>query len=335
MPAVADAFLRLQLTFKELQESSNPVIQALDWDDMGLTMSFAAGPAASTGPRMSSPLVKGSPFLTAQYPLSVKPILRAPRAGAGGGGTITSVTQAGPNKLKIVVSSVPVDGTNTWLLWASKPISFTASGSSTVAIWDPSTGSNEVQGSFAGTIRMAWVPNDGAPGAAATTAMLDAYVNVVTVGGSVKAWSNSTAQIGSYAISWSTQLTPGLTPGLANQPLMLALPHLIDTLALPTSTSSSAFPLGTAAPGSGATVTGSRLAYTSQPPASSGRPRADYGGYVMSVRGPLVPVAGSCWVLQEQLVPLESEMTAAANLKNSAWRANIEQTLLVRAEGDH
>eukprot|EP00775_Hariotina_reticulata_P009166 gene9166-9333_t len=317
----------LQLTFKELQDAGSPAISALDWDDMGLTMTFAAGPAGTTGPSMITSMVKGSPYLTAQIPSPVKPMIRAPRAG-NGGAMITSVSQVGPNKLKIVVRSVPVDGKNTWLLWASKPINFTASGSSSIAIWDPSTSSNEPQGSFAGTIRMAWVPNDGAPGAGATEAMLDSYVNVVTLGGSVKAWSNAAAQTASYAISWSTQVTSGLSPGSANQPLMLALPHHIDTMAQPATASSSAFPLGLAAPGSGATVTGSRLAYTSQPASNSGRQRSDYGGYIMSVRGPLVPVVGSCWVLQEQLVPLASEVDAAANLKDPAWRANIEQTLL-------
>jgi hypothetical protein len=54
-----------------------------------------------------------------------------------------------------------------------------------------------------------------------------------------------------------------------------------------------------------------------------------FGAYMMSVRGPMVPVVGSCWLLQEQLAPLTTDVQAAANLKNPSMRANIEQTLLV------
>jgi hypothetical protein len=62
---------------------------------------------------------------------------------------------------------------------------------------------------------------------------------------------------------------------------------------------------------------------------SSSSSNSVFGAYLMSVRGPMVPVVGSCWVLQEQLAPLTTDVQAAANLKNSSMRANIEQTLLV------
>lgn len=286
----------LQLTLAELQAASNPTITAADWDDLSVTMKFTAGPGA---PTMNNPVVKGSPYITAQVPTPAKPLLRAPRAGSGGA-SIGSVTRVAPNKLKLVTQQIPFSGQHTWLLWASKPISFTAAGSA-VSIWDAASAA----GTFAGTIRLAWMPNAGAAGAAAIEAMLDSYVDAVPLGGSVTAWSNVGQSTGSYRMSWSTtsMTSPGSPPN--QQLLMLALPHHIDTLAVPAAAaagSAAAFPLG-----------------------------LTNGAYVMSVRGPLVPVVGSCWLLQENLPPLTTDtQAAAANLKSASMRANIEQTLLVR-----
>lgn len=291
---IFDTFPELQLTLAELQAASNPTITAADWDDLSVTMKFTAGPGA---PTMNFPLVKGSPYITAQVPTPAKPLLRAPRAGSGGA-SIGSVTRVAPNKLKLVTQQIPFSGQHTWLLWASKPISFTAAGSA-VSIWDAASAA----GTFAGTIRLAWMPNAGAAGAAAIEAMLDSYVDAVPLGGSVTAWSNVGQSTGSYRMSWSTtsMTSPGSPPN--QQLLMLALPHHIDTLAVPAAAaagSAAAFPLG-----------------------------LTNGAYVMSVRGPLVPVVGSCWLLQENLPPLTTDtQAAAANLKSASMRANIEQTLL-------
>jgi hypothetical protein len=307
-------------------------------------MKFTAGPG---GPAVNFPLVKGSPYITAQIPSPAKPLLRAPRAGSGGS-SIGSVTRITPNKLKLVMQQIPFSGQHTLLLWASKPINFTAAGSA-ISVW----GATSVSNTFAGTLRLAWMPNTGAAGAAATESMLDSYVDAVPVGGSVTAWSNLGQSTGSYRLSWSTtsMTNPGSLP--SQQLLMLALPHHIDTLAVPSAAagSAAAFPLGVvaAAVSSASAVSGStvyaasaagstktskrrrhrpRLAQAAAVSSSSSGPT--FGAYVMSVRGPLVPVVGTCWLLQERLAPLTSDaQAAAANLKSASMRANIEQTLLV------
>lgn len=272
----------------------------------------------------------------AQVPFPAQPVLRGP---GNGGGLINSVTQAAPNKLRVVVGGVPGgEGTHTFLLWGSSPISYTLSaGSIQISATDPSFG-----GKFSGVLRTAWVPNVGAAGAAKIEAMLDTYVDAVPVGGLVKAWSNTASGTASYSLSWSTQsMTAAATP--LSQLLMLALPHHIDTLAVSyvsntvinsvTNTPgdlSANFPLGTAPAGTGSAAGfGSNGVYISTPAQGLARAAADYGAYIMTVRGPQVPVVGSCWLLQEGVVQLQSETQAAANLRNPAWRTEIEQSLLV------
>lgn len=268
---------------------------------------------------MDVPLVKGSPYISAQFLSPARPLLRAPRAGSGGA-NIASVVQAAPGKLHITVGQVPRTGSNTWLLWASGPIAFTFAGGS-VAIRDAGA---PADGTFTGTLRMAWLPSGAS--AAAVEAMLDAHVNVVPLGGDVTAWANAAAGVGSYRLSYTTTLmSPGSSGGA---PLLLALPHHIDTLAQPATGAS--FPLGVAPAGSPVSAVNGSTAYTSRLPAGSSRASALYGAYAQSVRGPLVPVAAPCWLLQEQLMPLTSETQAAANLRSPTMRANIEQTLLVR-----
>jgi endoglucanase Acf2 len=339
------------LTLAELQDAASPTITAADWDDLSVTMKFTAAPA---GPTVNFPLVKGSPYITAQVPSPAKPLLRAPRAGAGGG-SIGSVTRVAPNKLKIVMQQIPFSGQHTWLFWASKPINFTVVGSAT-QIWD----AKSTAGTFAGTLRLAWMPNVGAAGAAAIETMLDSYVDAVPVGGSVTAWFNLgqtlTGGTGSYRLSWSTtsMTSPGSPPG--QQLLMLALPHHIDTLAVPAAAASNAeaFPLGivsaAAAAGSASTATTGSSIYAASASKMRNRRRRRtwlaqtaaagssaagsagflFGAYITSVRGPMVPVVGACWLLQERLAPLTSDVqVAAANLKSASMRADIQQTLLV------
>lgn len=270
---------------------------------------------------MRLPIAQGSPYITAEVPMPARPVLRAP---GGTGATLLSVTQPASNKLKLVVGNVPTDGTHTWLLWASKPISFAqASGSISITGADAAAA-----GTFTGVLRLAWVPNAGAGNAAAIESMLDRYVDAYPTGGTVNAWSNPAGGTTSYSLSWSTRSMSGSgNSSSSNVLLMLALPHHIDTLAIPSGTA--AFPLGVVAAGA-ATGAGS-IVYTSSPSAATGRSSQDFGALVMTVRGPQVPVVGSCWLLQEQMVSagLGSETEAAAKMKNSAWRSNIEQTLLV------
>jgi hypothetical protein len=255
-----------------------------------------------------------------------------------------------------VVGQIPFNGQHTWLLWASSAINFTTIGS-TVSIFDAAS----TAGTFAGTLRLAWMPNTNAAGAAATEAMLDSYVDAVPTGGSVTAWSNVGQTLGSYRLSWSTtsMTNPGAAP--SQQLLMLALPHHIDTLAIlarSAASAASAFPLGvTSIQSADATDTAASTSISSstvyissttaairgrrrsvrknaplaQAAANGSNSSSMFGAYVMSVRGPMVPVVGSCWLLQEQLAPLTTDVQAAANLKNPSMRANIEQTLLVSA----
>lgn len=278
-------------------------------------MKFTAGAA---GPSMNFPLVKGSPYLTAQIPSPAKPVLK--------GGTITNVARVGPSKLKILVGSVPYDGQHTWLVWASQPVNYAVNGAEVSISAQAAT-----DGTFAGVLRVAWVPNAGTAGAAAVEAMLDAHVDAVPVGGSVKVWTNG-QNTGSYTLAWSVKSMSGAAAP-TQELLTLALPHHIDTLAAPAAAIATAspvgvFPLGVAAAGSGVAATGGSAVYTSNPQSGSSSSYS-YGGYLMSVRGPMVPVVGSCWQLQESLLAFTTEVQAAANLKSAAWRANIEQTLLV------
>lgn len=313
--------LHQQITLQEIQSAASPSITALDWDDLSLTMEYNSGNSGSASPRLHIPLVKGSPYVTVEVPLPAQPVIRGP---GNGGGVINSVTQIAANKLKVVVGSVPAEGTHTFLLWALSGISYTlASGSIQIQ------GSGE-GGKFSGFLRMAWVPNAGAAGAAAIETMLDQYVDAVPVGGSVNAWSNPAAATASYSLSWSTRSMTGAAVPLSNL-LMLGLPHHLDTLIAPTAAlgTAAAFPLGLAAAGSGGSAVSGIGVYSSQPPQGSGRSGFDYGAYIMTVRGPQVPVVGSCWVLQEQAVPLMTETEAAANLKDPAWRAEIERSLVV------
>lgn len=268
------------------------------------------------------PLLKGSPYISAQVPVPATPIVRGPRAG-NGGGTINSVTQVSPTKLKIVVGSVPGgEGTHTFFLWGSGTISYT------LAAGNIQISGGEAGGKFSGWLRMAWAPNAGAAGATAIEAMLDQYVDAVPVGGEVNAFHNATAGTASYSLTWALQSMSGAASPTSKL-LILALPHHVDTLASPAAPDTTAFPLGVAAAGTSAAGFNSNGAYTSQPPQGSGRSAYTFGSLIMTVRGPQVPVVGSCWVLQEQAVPLVSETEAAANLNNPAWRTEIEQTLLV------
>lgn len=290
---------------------------ATNWDDLSLAMEYNSGPSNSQNPSLRLPLVKGSPYISAEVPLPAQPIIRAP---GNGGGVINSVTPVASNKLKIVVGSVPGgEGTHTFLLWASSAISHTLTAGS-IRIQGGAAG-----GKFSGFLRLSWVPNAGAAGAAAIESMLDKYVDVVPVGGSVNAWSNLAAGTASYSLTWTTRSMTGAAVAPSNL-LMLALHHHIDTIIAPAS--APAFPLGVGAADSTGQLSGSAV-YTSQPPQGSGRSSNAYGTYIMTVRGPQVPVVGACWVLQEQTVPLMTETQAAANLKNPAWRAEIEKSLLV------
>lgn len=329
----------LQLTLQELQAAAAPSVTAINWDDLSLTMEYNSGSIYSKNPSLRMPLVKGSPYISAEVPLPAVPIIRGP---GNGGGVLTSVTQVTPTKLKVLVGGVPGgEGSHTFLVWGSKPFSYTLSGGS-IRIQETAAAA---AGKFSGRIRLAWAPHAGQPGAAAIEAMLDQYVDAIPTGGSVKAWSNLAAGTTSYSLSWSTQSLSGAASPLT-KPLMLALPHHIDTLAAPASAAAAlegaavapdqaaavgavSFPLGVATAGFGSSAgLGSIGVYTSQPPQGSGRNPLDYGAYIMTVRGPQVPVVGSCWVLQEQVVPLLTETQAAANLRNTAWRSEIEQTLL-------
>lgn len=334
-----------QLTLQEIQAAAAPSVTVIDWDDLSLTMEYNSGSSYSQNPSLRLPLVKGSPYISAEVPLPAQPVIRGP---GNGGGFISSISQVTPYKLRVLVGGVPGgEGSHTFLVWASKPVSFTLSAGS-IRIQEMAAAAG---GKFSGRIRLAWVPSSGQPGAAAIEAMLDQHVDAVPVGGSVKAWSNLEAGTTGYSMSWSTQSLSGAAAPLT-QPLMLALPHHIDTLVAPGGSTTAAasigdagveadqtaaaaagavsFPLGVATAGSGTSAGfGSNGVYTSQPPQGSGRSPLDYGVYIMTVRGPQVPVVGSCWVLQEQVVPLMSETQAAANLRDPAWRSEIEQTLLV------
>jgi len=310
----------LQITLQEIQSATAPSVTAVNWDDLSLTMEYNSGASGSSSPNLRMPLVKGSPYMTVEVRVAAQPVVRGP---GNGGGVINSVTQVAANKLKIVVGSVPAEGTHTFVLWASSAISYTLT-----------AGSIQIQGSaaggkFSGFLRMAWVPNTGAAGAAAIEAMLDQYVDAVPVGGTVNAWSNLAASTAGYSLSWTTcSMTAAAVP-LSNL-LMLGLPHHLDTLVAPTAAvgNSAAFPLGSAAADSGGSGLSGIAVYTSRPLQGSGRSGVDFGAYIMTVRGPQVPVVGSCWMLQEQTVPLMTETEAAANLKNAAWRAEIEQSLV-------
>jgi hypothetical protein len=364
----------LQVTLLEIQEAAAPSITALDWDDLSITMEYSAGSSSgsSTGgttagyasdrvesdqqshtpcvtgtPSMRLPLVKGSPYVTFEVPSPARPLIRGP---GNGGGVITGVTQISPNKLKIQVGSVPGgEGRHTFLLWGSSPVGYTLAGDSVEILGTAScagSGEGAPSGKFAGMVRLAWVPDESAAGAesaAAVEAMLDAHVDAVPVGGTVKAWADSTAKTASYSLNWLTKsMTGAATP--TSQLLMLALPHHLDTMTVPSPSgvdlgqglnpsspqpAESAFPLGFAPAGSSGPGLSGTGVYTSQPPQGSGRSGFDYGVYVMTVRGPQVPVVGSMWLLQDQFVPLRSEAQAAAALHNPEWRSEIERALVV------
>jgi hypothetical protein len=200
--------------------------------------------------------------------------------------------------------------------------------------------------------------------AAAIEAMLDRYVDAVPVGGSVAAWSNAETSTVSYRLNWETRsLSRAAQP--TSPLLMLALPHHIDTMVVPEATAvapeqqgvpgghsftleaaaaaaaaaagASSFPLGMVWSGPGSSCNSSSSSsssggvdvYTSRPAQGSGREAFKFGVYAMTVRGPQVPVVGPCWLLQERYVELETEENAAANLQDLAWRADVEQALMV------
>lgn len=196
--------------------------------------------------------------------------------------------------------------------------------------------------------------------AAAIEAMLDRHVDAVPVGGSVAAWSNAETSTVSYRLDWETRsLSRAAQP--TSPLLMLALPHHIDTMVVPEATAvapeqqgvpgghsftleaasaaaagASPFPLGMVWSGPGRSCNSSSSGssggvdvYTSRPAQGSGREASEFGVYAMTVRGPQVPVVGPCWLLQERYVELETEENAAANLQDLAWRAGIEQALMV------
>jgi hypothetical protein len=191
--------------------------------------------------------------------------------------------------------------------------------------------------------------------------MLDKYVDAVPVGGSVAAWSNAESSTVTYSLNWETRSMVGAAQP-SSQLLMLALPHHVDAMVVPEASAVAAeqqgvpgersltleaaavaaaagagpFPLGMVWSGPGSSFNSSSSSssgrvdvYTSRPAQGSGREPSGYGVYAMTVRGPQVPVVGSCWLLQERFVELETADTAARNLTDLAWRAEIEQALMV------
>jgi hypothetical protein len=212
-----------------------------------------------------------------------------------------SATASGSNgnKLRLVV------GANTWLLHASKPISYSFT-TGVLRIWElGSSGST-----FTGVFRVSWLPSGAT--AAAAEAMLDAHVDAVPIGGGSAAWYSSENAIsavngqavGQYELTWSkASLTGTAAPGPL---LMLAMPHHLDSLRSPSNPADPAvFPLGVSSP-----------------------------GYIMSVRGPLVPVVGDKWQLREELPPLLKEVSAS-RITNAGMRASVEAALLVSGAGGH
>jgi hypothetical protein len=310
-------------------------------------MQYSAGGGSSssdTTPSMQLPLVKGSPYVTLEVPSPARPVIRDP---GNGGGVITSVTQISPNKLRILVGSVPGgEGSHTFLLWGSSPIGYTLAGDSVQILGTglyAGSGEGVQGGKFSGMLRLAWVPDESSAGAqssAAVEAMLDAHVDAVPIGGSVKAWADSATRTASYSLNWVTKSMLGAAAP-SSELLMLALPHHLDTMTAPNPSAQqglnpttpqpaeSAFPLGFAPAGSGGSGLSSTLICASRPPQGSGRSGIEYGVYLMTVRGPQVPVVGSAWLLQEQFVPLRDVAEAAGALSNPEWRAEIERALVV------
>lgn len=56
----------MQLTLREIQSAPSPSVTAANWDAMTLTMDYSSDSSNPQSPRLRLPLVKGSPYITAQ-----------------------------------------------------------------------------------------------------------------------------------------------------------------------------------------------------------------------------------------------------------------------------
>lgn len=160
--------------------------QIVDHDLLSVTVEWTA----STSGSMRAPLVRGSPFITMIYD-GLTPVLRA------GSANVTDLTGSGSRY------EVTLDNGNTWIIYASAPITLTRIG-------------NEVRADapFDGFLRIARQN-------ATASSVLDAHSGAVPVGGDVDAGIDAgTAEV---TFTWERTGTGPL--------LMMAMPHHQDTLA--------------------------------------------------------------------------------------------------------
>lgn len=58
--------LAMQLTLQELQSAAAPAVTATNWDDLTLSLDYSADGSNPQSPTLRLPLVKGSPYISAQ-----------------------------------------------------------------------------------------------------------------------------------------------------------------------------------------------------------------------------------------------------------------------------
>ena len=56
----------LQLTLQELQSAAAPAVTATTWDELSLSLDYSADGSNPQSPTLRLPLVKGSPYISAQ-----------------------------------------------------------------------------------------------------------------------------------------------------------------------------------------------------------------------------------------------------------------------------
>jgi endo-1,3(4)-beta-glucanase len=188
-------------------EATNPQIQLgatggftshtlTSWDPVSVTMAFKGG-----GGTMTTPVVYGSPYVTAIY-AGLAPLITAP----GGLASVNGTATGGATGSRFVLQ---VAGGQTWIVYASQSAAVTWGG-----------GSLTFSAPYQGWVRVARSNSDIAP------SILDQYAGAVPTGGQLRLSVPAGGTTGVVEISWQTMGTGDL--------LTMALPHHMDHLAKPT-----------------------------------------------------------------------------------------------------
>ncbi len=194
------------MIFSAVDFTTEPSLEIVDWDDLGLGVTIEL--TAENGGVMSTKLVEGMPFVTAQYKGLIPRITTVHAMLTINGDKIDAISAVSYTGTKFVVT---LSRGQKWVIYASQTVTLETS----VATIDAVDRYSLVASTMADdvTLRMALLPEG------VDESVYDIYASCIVTGGSLEIFNSS-----SYSIIWHTE------GDCANGLLHLGFPHHEEVL---------------------------------------------------------------------------------------------------------